>query len=67
MFFRKRATNYRALLREMTYKDKAFYDSTPPCTKIQNMLYQYTKKICYMPAITHGNVLYHSGNVHFHA
>jgi len=28
--FRKRATNYTALLRKMTYKDKAFYDSTPP-------------------------------------
>jgi len=27
---RKRATNYRALLRKMTYKDKASYDSTPP-------------------------------------
>ena len=29
--FRKRATNYRALLRKMTCKDKASYDSTPPC------------------------------------
>ena len=29
--FRKRATNYRALLRKMTYKDEASYDSTPPC------------------------------------
>jgi len=26
----KRATNYRALLRKMTYEDKAFYDATPP-------------------------------------
>jgi len=32
VIFRKRATNYRALLRKMTYKDKASYDSTPPCT-----------------------------------
>ena len=31
-FFRKRAMNCRAPLREMTYKDKASYDSTPPCT-----------------------------------
>jgi len=31
--FRKRATNYRALLRKMTYEDKASYDSTPPCMK----------------------------------
>ena len=30
--FRKRATNYRALLREMTYKDKTSYESSPPCT-----------------------------------
>jgi len=29
--FRKRATNYRALLRKMTYKDKASYESSPPC------------------------------------
>ena len=30
--FRKRATNYRALLRKMSYKDKASYDSKPPCS-----------------------------------
>jgi len=30
--FRKRATNSRALLRKMTFEDKASYDSTPPCT-----------------------------------
>jgi len=35
VIFRKRATNYRALLRNMTYKDKASYDSTPPCTREQ--------------------------------
>ena len=28
---RKRVTNYRALLRKMTHKDKASYDSTPSC------------------------------------
>jgi len=28
----KLATNYRALLRKMTYTDKASYDSTPPCS-----------------------------------
>ena len=31
VMFRKRATNYRALLRKLTYKDKASYDPTPPC------------------------------------
>jgi len=30
--FRKRATNYRALSQEMTYKDNASYASSPPCT-----------------------------------
>jgi len=30
--FRKRATNYRALLRKLTYEDKASYGSTPPCS-----------------------------------
>ena len=29
--FGKRATNHRALLRKITYKDTASYDSTPPC------------------------------------
>ena len=28
---RKRTTNYRALLRKITCKEKAFYDSMPPC------------------------------------
>ena len=32
--FHKRATNYRALLRIMTYKDKASYVSSPPCIKL---------------------------------
>jgi len=30
VIFRKRATNHRALLRKMTYNDKASYDSKPP-------------------------------------
>jgi len=33
VIFRKRATNCRALLREMTYKDTASYDTTPPCKR----------------------------------
>jgi len=32
VIFRQRATNCRALLRKMTYEDKASYDSTPPCS-----------------------------------
>jgi len=31
VIFRKRATDYKVLLRKMTYKDKASYNSTPPC------------------------------------
>ena len=30
-----KSTNYRALLRKMTYKDKAFYGSWPPCTRLK--------------------------------
>jgi len=30
--FRKRGTNHFALLREMTYKDKASYGCSPPCS-----------------------------------
>jgi len=48
VIFRKRATNYRALLREMAYKDKASYGSSPPCTMssfcmflIENTMYNH--------------------------
>jgi len=34
VFFRKRATNYRALLRKITCEDKASYGSTPPCNDL---------------------------------
>jgi len=30
IIFHKRATKYRSLLREMTYKDKGSYESSPP-------------------------------------
>jgi len=32
VIFHKRATNYRALLRKITYKDKTSFDSKPPST-----------------------------------
>jgi len=32
IIFRKKFTNYTALLQKMTYKDKASYGSSPPCT-----------------------------------
>jgi len=34
VIFRKRATNYRALSRKMTNKEKVSYDSTPPCSVV---------------------------------
>ena len=33
VIFRKRATNYRALLRKMSYENKASHDSTPLCNR----------------------------------
>ena len=39
VMFRKRATIYRALLRKMTYTDKASYDSTPPCVYIYTYMH----------------------------
>ena len=41
--FRKRATNYMALLQKMTYGDEASYDSTPACTEIM-YLWSCTKE-----------------------
>jgi len=44
--FHKRATNYRALLRKMTYKDKTSYASSPQglyrVAKMRKMSYLYT-------------------------
>jgi len=34
VILRKRATIYRALLHKMTYKDKASYGSSPPCSRL---------------------------------
>ena len=34
VFSRKNATNYTAPLQKMTYKDKASYDFTPPCSEL---------------------------------
>ena len=36
--FCKRAMNYRALLRKMTYEDKASYRSSPPCCVLMGHL-----------------------------
>jgi len=37
VIFRKRATNYRALLRKVTCKDEASNGSSPPCSVLQNI------------------------------
>jgi len=37
VIFRTRASNYRALLRKMTYQDKASYDSMPPCSQLSEL------------------------------
>ena len=42
VIFRKRATDYRTLLRKMTYEDKASYDSTPPFTATRVCTYMYS-------------------------
>ena len=40
--FRKRAIIHRALLRKMTYKDKASYASLPPCMSSSSTVRLYT-------------------------
>ena len=57
--FRKIATNSRgALLRKLTYKDKASYDSTPPCS----LQMQHTATHCNTlhHTATHSNTLQHT-------
>jgi len=47
IIFDKRATKYRSLLWKMTYKDKASYESSPPCTYcVLHPLYPVQKEIC---------------------
>ena len=41
VIYRKRATNYGALLRKITYKDKASYDSTPPCISFSSFVHGF--------------------------
>jgi len=41
VIFRKSASNYRALLRKMTYEDKASCDSTPLCIYLTWLLYMW--------------------------
>ena len=40
VIFCKRATNYRALLRKMTYEEMASYESSPPCIESDRSIYK---------------------------
>ena len=39
--FHKRATKFRSLLQNMTYKDKGSYESSPPCIHLYAVAYPY--------------------------
>ena len=54
--FRKRATNYRALLWKLTYKDKASYGSSPPCSSLVQSLRKSSKKTQMHLAISQNNM-----------
>jgi len=41
VIFRKRATDHKALLRKMIYKDKASYGSSPLCKRLYMYTYSY--------------------------
>jgi len=45
----KRATKYRSLLRKMTYKDKASYESSPPCTQSHTFTIHQTARFHLQP------------------
>jgi len=45
--FRKRATNYRALLRKMTYEDKVSYESAPPCMRWLRLAGSLKTEVCF--------------------
>jgi len=54
VIFRKRATSYRALLREMTKEDKPFYDFTPPCRAVHCAIMHVRAIHC---ARSHANIV----------
>jgi len=45
LLFRKRTTNYRALLRKMTYEDKASYGSSPTCRSTEAVYYSVLQRV----------------------
>jgi len=59
VILRKRATNYRALLREMTHKDKASYGSSPLCSQYP-MVRSLPQHTGLQHTATHRNTLQHT-------
>jgi len=53
--FRKRATNYRALVRKILYQDKASYGGSPPCicNVYMQRLYAMTVQATASMTVTH--------------
>ena len=52
VIFCKRATNHRALLRKMTYKDNSSYGSSPSCTVVCDVaVYGSTRSVCLHVAV----------------
>ena len=60
--FRKRATNYRALLRKMTYKHKTPYGSSPPFTRIFSF-HSFLLSVSFFQSLSklHGGKARHAG------
>jgi len=59
---RKRATNYRAHLRKIKYKDKASFDSTPPCMSLASTIdMRHSHEL--QQSATLGNTLQHSATL----
>jgi len=58
VILRKRATNYRSFWREITYKHKARYASSPPCIRILCDTY------CIICCISASMSLYHMNTVY---
>ena len=46
VIFRKRTTNYSALWRKITCKDKASNDSTPTCAKLLTVMRNISRCVC---------------------
>jgi len=57
VIFHKKATNYRALLRKMTYEDKASCGSSTPC-RSNEQIYICTEKLMY------SRISLHESNCH---